>query len=62
MYIDRIQDFSLGIYANISLGKYRDILSWANTMGFDDHKMEKDFLLTLILIRFSLVFPELVFK
>jgi len=62
MYIDKILDFSLGKYNNIPLWKYMNILLWANTIGFDDLKMEKDFLLTLILIRFSDVFPDLVFK
>ncbi|MCH8518290.1 nucleotidyl transferase AbiEii/AbiGii toxin family protein [Candidatus Gracilibacteria bacterium] len=37
------------------------ILSW-NNPGFDDYKFEKDFLLTLILIKFGEKYPDLIFK
>ncbi|MFZ2256397.1 MAG: hypothetical protein WAW30_07850 [Patescibacteria group bacterium] len=39
-----------------------DVLSDANKNRFNIYKMEKDFLLTLILIQFSDTFPDLVFK
>ena len=61
MYIEKIHNF-FPKYQNIALWKYIYILQWANTKNFDDHKMEKDFLLTLILMRFWEIFPELVFK
>jgi len=61
MYIEKIHNF-LPKYENISRERYMNILKWANTLKFDEFKMEKDFLLTLILLRFWEMFPDLVFK
>lgn len=61
MFIDNIRLFHPG-YSNISRDAFFDILSASNEKQFNIYKMEKDFLLTLILIRFSDVFPDLVFK
>ena len=61
MYIEKIHDF-LPKYENISRERYMNILKWANILEFDEFKMEKDFLLTLILVRFWEIFPDLIFK
>lgn len=60
MYIDKISKF-LSNYNNIKKSEFINILDRSN-IGFDDYKLEKDFLLTLILIKFGEKYPNLVFK
>ena len=50
MFIRKISKFLEG-YDDITKSQFMKILSW-NNPGFDDYKFEKDFLLTLILIKF----------
>ncbi len=61
MFIDKISLFHPA-YSNLSREVFFGVISDANKDRFNIYKMEKDFLLTLILIRFSDVFPDLVFK
>jgi len=61
MYINHISQFSKK-YENIPRNRYMEILKWANQKEFDQFKLEKDFLLTLILIKFWEIFPDLIFK
>ncbi len=61
MYIENIKKF-YPKYENISREKYIKILEWANIKEFDEFKLEKDFLLSLILIKFWELFPDLTFK
>ncbi len=61
MYIEKISWF-LAHHENISQERFIAILNLANTQKFDIYKLEKDFLLTLVLIRFWEIYPELVFK
>ena len=61
MFIDRIQAF-LPIYQNRELQNFLRLLHISNTREFDIFKLEKDFLLTLILIKFGEKYPDLVFK
>lgn len=51
MYIANIQTF-LPLYQNFEKEKFLAILDRSNTRDFDPFKFEKDFLLTLILIKF----------
>ena len=60
MYIEKISKF-LNNYNNIKKSEFINILNRSN-IWFDDYKLEKDFLLTLILIKFWEKYPELVFK
>ena len=60
MFIKKISKFLEG-YDDITKSQFMKILSW-NNPGFDDYKFEKDFLLTLILIKFWEKYPDLVFK
>ncbi len=60
MFIKNIKKF-LGIYPDINKLQFMKILSW-NNPWFDDYKFEKDFLLTLILIKFWEKYPDLIFK
>lgn len=60
MFIKNIKKF-LGIYPDINKSQFMKILSW-NNPWFDDYKFEKDFLLTLILIKFWEKYPDLIFK
>ena len=60
MFIKKISKF-LEDYDGITKSQFMKILSW-NNPGFDDYKFEKDFLLTLILIKFWQKYPDLVFK
>lgn len=61
MFIGQIFNF-LGRYQNIEKEKFLEILSISNTQTFEPFKFEKDFLLTLILIKFWEKYPDLVFK
>lgn len=60
MFIKNINKF-LEKYNNINKSQFMKILSW-NNPWFDDYKFEKDFLLTLILIKFWEKYPDLIFK
>ena len=60
MFIKNINKF-LDKYNNINTSQFMKILSW-NNPWFDDYKLEKDFLLTLILIKFWEKYPDLIFK
>lgn len=60
MFIKNINKF-LEKYQNINKTQFMKILSW-NNPWFDDYKFEKDFLLTLILIKFWDKYPDLIFK
>ena len=61
MYIGKINDF-LWNYKNFEIKDFIQILEYSNTKKFDKSKFEKDFLLTLILIKFWQKYPDLVFK
>ncbi len=61
MFIDYINDF-LPKYQNLSKEEFLSILKKSNTWKFDEYKLEKDFLLTLILIKFWEKYPDLIFK
>ncbi len=61
MYIEKISTF-LPKYPNMNKGNFITMIqSLGNRPGLA-YKYEKDFLLTLILIRFSEIFPDIVFK
>lgn len=60
MFIKNIKKF-LNQYPDINKSQFMKILSW-NNPWFDDYKFEKDFLLTLILIKFWEKYPDLIFK
>lgn len=61
MYLEKIQTF-LPSYQNMGREDFIIMLqAVANRPGLA-YKYEKDFLLTLILIRFAEIFPDLVFK
>ncbi|NDK08583.1 hypothetical protein EOM39_05080 [Candidatus Gracilibacteria bacterium] len=60
MFINNISKF-LPNYKDYKKSEFKKILSWANK-GFDAYKIEKDFLLTLILIKFGEKYPDLIFK
>lgn len=61
MYLSKINKF-LANYSNYKKSYFKNILDWSNTVWFDSYKLEKDFLLTLILIKFWEKYPELIFK
>lgn len=61
MFIENIQTF-LPQYENFGKEKFLRILSWSNTRDFDSFKFEKDFILTLILIKFWEKYQDLIFK
>lgn len=61
MYIERINTF-LEKYKNLKKEEFIKIINLSNEKGFDIYKFEKDFLLTLILIRFGEKYPDLIFK
>ncbi len=61
MFINQIVLF-LEKYQNIEKQQFLDILSTSNIHGFEPFKFEKDFLLTLILIKFGEKYPDLIFK
>ena len=60
MFVDKINKF-LPEYENIERDYFLNLLEWSN-VWFDIYKLEKDFLLTLILIKFWQKYPDLVFK
>jgi inorganic pyrophosphatase len=51
MYIEKINDF-LEKYKNIKKEEFLKIINISNKNEFNIYKYEKDFLLTLILIKF----------
>jgi predicted nucleotidyltransferase component of viral defense system len=61
MFIDKIHLF-LPDYPSIEEENFLKILDASNTQKFDRKKFEKDFLLTLILIKFGGEYPDLIFK
>lgn len=61
MFINNIHIF-LPKYGNIAIDQFLEILAISNTSKFDRFKFEKDFLLTLILIKFWEKYTDLVFK
>ncbi len=60
MYYKNITKF-LPWYKNFTKDEILEIIQYSNKW-FIEHKLEKDFLLTLILIKFSKNFPDLIFK
>ncbi len=61
MYIEKIHEF-LENYENIDKNTFLKILSKSNNKWFYSILFEKDFLLTLILIKISKECPDLIFK
>ena len=61
MFISKISVF-LNQYKNINKKEFINILKWSNTVWFDDYKLEKDFILTLVLIKFWETYLDLIFK
>ncbi|PJA48477.1 MAG: hypothetical protein CO170_02590 [candidate division SR1 bacterium CG_4_9_14_3_um_filter_40_9] len=61
MYIDHIKKF-IGIDFDYSKKDFLEILELSNSHGFDAYKLEKDFLLTVILIFIGRHYKELIFK
>jgi len=61
MYINKIKKF-IWIDFNYSKKDFLETLELSNSYGFDAYKLEKDFLLTVILIFIWRHYKELVFK
>ncbi len=61
MFIANIKKF-LPEYENYKKSEFIKILNWSNKLWFDSYKMEKDFLLTLVLIKIWKTYPDLTFK
>ena len=61
MFINLISKFS-DTYKSMQKQEFLELLERSNSLGFNEYKLEKDFLLTLILIKFWEVFPDLIFK
>ncbi len=61
MYLYNIQTF-LPKYPNMNQSDFITMIQGLGNRPWLAYKYEKDFILTLILIRFSEVFPDLVFK
>jgi len=61
MYIKKIKNF-LPQHENISIEDFILILKKSNISSFDQFKLEKDFLLTIILIKFGEKYSDLIFK
>ena len=61
MYIGKISDF-ISNYKNYEIKDFIQILEHSNVKKFDKSKFEKDFLLTLILVKFWEKYPDLIFK
>jgi len=61
MYINNIKKF-IWVDFNYSKKDFLEILESSNSYGFDAYKLEKDFLLTVILIFIWRHYKELIFK
>ena len=61
MFVNNIHIF-LGEYQDLALEQFLKILEISNTKKFDRFKFEKDFILTIILIKFWAKYGDLVFK
>ena len=61
MFINNINKF-LPKYQNMDKPYFLEMLDFSNTKEFDLIKLEKDYLLTLILIKFGDLYPKLIFK
>ncbi len=61
MFIEKIRAF-LPEYGNFTVEEFLEMLEISNVRKFDRFKFEKDFLLSLVLIKFGKAFPHLVFK
>jgi hypothetical protein len=61
MYIEKIS-FFLEKYQNMKKDEFIKIINISNKKEFNIYKFEKDFLLTIILIKFGEKYPDLVFK
>lgn len=61
MYIKNIKSF-LKNYKNYEIIEFLKILEYSNKKLFDKFKFEKDFLLSIILIKFWEKYPDLIFK
>ena len=61
MFIKNIKVF-LTQYENYSKNDFLTLLKFANKGWFISHKLEKDFVLTLLLIKFWDKYPDLIFK
>lgn len=61
MYLEKISTF-LPMYSNMNKSDFITMIQGLGKSPGLAYKYEKDFILTLILIRFSEVFPDLVFK
>lgn len=61
MYLEKIQTF-LPKYQNINKSDFITMIQGIGNRPGLAYKYEKDFILTLILIRFGEIFPDLVFK
>lgn len=61
MYINNIKKF-IWVDFNYSKKDFLEILDSSNSYGFDAYKLEKDFLLTVILIFIWRHYKELIFK
>lgn len=61
MFIEKINTF-LPQYKDLTKEDFLSILWYSNRKSFLELKLEKDFLLTLILIKFGEKYPDLIFK
>jgi len=61
MYLEKIFDFLPG-YKNLKIEEFKIILKKSNYKNFNEHLLEKDFLLSLILIKFWEKYSDLIFK
>lgn len=61
MFIEKIRAF-LPEYGNFTVEEFLIMLETSNVRKFDRFKFEKDFLLSLVLMKFGKTFPDLVFK
>ena len=59
MYINNISRF-LPKYTNYERNELLSIFKFANTKGFVDMKIEKDFILTLILMKFGEKYEDIL--
>lgn len=61
MFIQKIKDF-LQDYDNLSKDDFLEILKKSKWNFLVNHKLEKDFLLTVILVKIGQTYPDLIFK